>query len=275
MRAGRGLVLSNQESQRGANFHQLEVAFRHQIGALSLDISFKLTQPWSVLFAPSGAGKTTVLRVIAGLLVPQHGRIVSRVYPESNVDREFVLTDTADGVFVPPHKRVIRMVSQQGALFPHLNVLQNMKYRMPSMVRDESEAKAKEEAIAGILALCRITHLAEKMPRQLSGGERQRVALARSIAAGTGRVLLLDEPFTGLDLGLRDSLVADLRAWLAQRRTPVLQVTHDIGEAFATNAEVITLDDGRVSAQGPATEVLAAERERLLEQLNAAKKSPA
>jgi len=242
---------------------------KHRIGVLEIDAAFELTQPWSLLFAPSGAGKTTILRAIAGLLQPQHARIVSyariSLQAGGTMTAEYALTDTAKRIFIPPHQRAICMVSQNSALFPHLSVIKNIRYKLFNPARNP-QAQRHDEHLQAILALCRVEHLTAKMPSQLSGGERQRVALARSLAAG-GSLLLLDEPFTGLDAALRDQLIADLRVWLAQRGVPVLSVTHDISEAFQLDAEVLKLHEGRITAQGPASVVLAEERTRLLKQL--------
>lgn len=254
-------------------YSHLSFQMNHRIGALELDATFELTQPWTLLFAPSGAGKTTILRAIAGLLRPQQARIVSRLkIVQSNdppIVKEFVLTDTAAGIFMPPYRRVVRMVAQNAALFPHLSVLENVRYRFSDFARDSEERKGNEDHLRALLALCRVEHLTGKTPAQLSGGERQRVALARSLAAAGCRLLLLDEPFTGLDAALRDELIADLRVWLARRRnTLVLSVTHNLSEAFQLDAEVLKLREGRIIAQGPAAVVLAAERARLLTQLS-------
>jgi len=124
-----------------------------------------------------------------------------------------------------------------------------------------------EEKTEEMLTLFRICHVKEKLPAELSGGEAQRVNLARAAAASTG-LLLLDEPFNGLDLTLRSDLMHDMQAWAAKRNLCVLSVTHDIAEAFQLNAEVIKLSHGRITAQGPAAQVLAEERTRLLTQLN-------
>ncbi len=249
---------------------------KHSLGALDIDATFELTQPWTILFAPSGAGKSTILRAIAGLLHPRHARIVSRlrIVPSNAAPilSECVLTDTAADIFTPPHRRVVRMVSQNAALFPHLSVLQNIRYKFLRADRDREESQQFDDYLQSLLGLCRVEHLTAKMPSQLSGGERQRVALARSLAAAGYTLLLLDEPFTGLDAALRDQLIADLRAWLARRNVPVLSVTHDISEAFQLNAEVLKLHNGRITAQGPAATVLAEERIRLLAQLNGALK---
>ncbi len=248
----------------------LSFVMKHRIGVLEIDAAFELTQAWSLLFAPSGAGKTTILRAIAGLLQPQHARILvrHRIVPSNAppVTTESVLIDTAASISIPPHRRIVRMISQNAALFPHLSVLQNIRYKFLRADRDRNESQQFDDYLQSLLALCRVEHLTAKMPAQLSGGERQRVALARSLAAG-GSLLLLDEPFTGLDAALRDQLITDLRVWLAQRSIPVLSVTHDVSEAFQLDAEVLKLHAGRITAQGPASVVLAEERVRLLKQL--------
>jgi molybdate transport system ATP-binding protein len=244
---------------------------KHRLGALSLDAAFELTQPWSLLFAPSGAGKTTILRAIAGLLKPRHARIVSQgrisLQDSGMLNAESILTDTAAGIFTAPHRRAVCMISQNSALFPHLSVFQNIRYQFFDPSRSSEKRLANEELFRSLLALCRVEHLTAKMPAELSGGERQRVALARSLAVPACNLLLLDEPFTALDAALRDELIADLRVWLVRRNIPVLSVTHDISEAFQLNAEVLKLRDGRIAAQGPAETVLAEERTRLLAQL--------
>lgn len=248
-----------------------EVQLRHRVGPLSLDVRFELTQPWTVLFAPSGAGKSTILRIIAGLERPDSGFVAMRTTLATRPplpERLFVLTDTVAKIMVPPHKRVVRYVAQRPALFPHKTVLDNVIYRMPSMVRDEDERRERDAYLETILTLCRISELRHKMPSQLSGGERQRVALARAIAAGFGHLLMLDEPFTGMDGVLRDEMIAGLKEWQAKVGSPILMVTHDLGEVFATGAEVMRMEDGRIVAVGPAEVVLASERERLLRVLS-------
>jgi molybdate transport system ATP-binding protein len=250
----------------------LSFEMKHRVGALSLDVAFELTQPWTLLFAPSGAGKTTILRAIAGLLQPEGACLVSRLRTVPGnappIVGERILIDTARGISIPPHQRGVRMVSQNAALFPHLNVIKNIRYNFLRLDREPEENKQFDDYLQSLLALCRVEHLTAKMPAQLSGGERQRVALARSLAAGGYSLLLLDEPFTALDAALRDELITDLRAWLARGNIRVLAVTHDISEAFQLNAEVIKLQNGGIAAQGPASVVLAEERRRLLEQLS-------
>jgi molybdate transport system ATP-binding protein len=243
----------------------LNVQIQHRLGALQLDVAFTLTQPWTVLFGPSGSGKTTVLRAIAGFVRPDKGSIVSCFY-----GREFVMTDTAQKIFVKPHERNVRVAGQGAALFPHLTVRENIAFGARSETSGTA-ASIVQEAITRF----QLHALAAKFPSMLSGGERQRVAIARAATAavslGQGSILLLDEPFTGQDVRLRDELIEELRDWLAFMERPVLSVTHDVGEAFQLGTEVIKIADGRVVQQGPVAEVLAEERERLLDQLNAPK----
>ena len=248
----------------------LSVQLKHRVGTLAIDLAFELTQPWTVLFGPSGSGKTTVLRAIAGFVRPDQGQIILRL-----VGRDSMMADTAKKIFVPPHERRVRVAGQGAALFPHWTVQENIAFGAQTSADRTSAAAIVEESIARF----QLRGLAEKLPSMLSGGERQRVAIARAATAAVcvngGSLLLLDEPFTGQDLKLRDELIEELRDWLTQMRRPVLSVTHDVGEAFQLNAEVIKIADGRVVQQGPVASVLAEERTQMLEQLNASKKSPA
>lgn len=235
----------------------LSVQMKHRLGGLRFDLGFELTRPWTVLFGPSGSGKSTVLRAIAGLVWPEEARIVARVG-----GAEKVLTDTLRGVFVAAHLRPVRWSAQGSNLFPHLTVRQNVEYGVVG-------AGAGREMVDEVMERLRLNELAKKMAWEVSGGERNRVTLGRAIASTmTGEYLLLDEPFVGLDLRLRDELLGETRGWLEEKKTPVLSVTHDVGEAFQLGAEVIRISDGKVLRQGSAGVVLAEERERLLGQLS-------
>lgn len=234
----------------------LSLSMQHRQGALTFDVAFALTQPWTVLFGPSGSGKTTVLRAIAGLMRPDKGRIVLHSAAETT------LFDSATGISIPAHRRGIRLAAQVPALFPNMTALQNVAYGVPA-----SSSTLIEEALQRF----QLEPLADSKPWKLSGGERQRVAVARAAASAIAHgnsLLLLDEPFAGLHLPLRDALLEDLRGWLAQNNIPVLSVTHNIGEAFQLAAEVIKFSDGRVIQQGPVEHVLAEERHLLLTQLS-------
>jgi molybdate transport system ATP-binding protein len=243
----------------------------HRLGALRVDVEFALTQPWTILFGPSGCGKTTILRAIAGLLRPDVGRIVSISRPDTDWERRRPVVETASGFFLPTHKRRIAMAAQKPNLFPHLTVRENVAYGMVSLIQEGTiEEDGAEMSVLPMtdvaLGLLRIGHLAEKRPAALSGGEAQRVNLARVVSAARG-LLLLDEPFTGLDLALRSELIDDLRGWAAKRKLCVLSVTHDVAEAFELGAEVIKIADGGVVAQGRVGVVLGEERKRLIGQL--------
>jgi molybdate transport system ATP-binding protein len=247
---------------------RLSVQLRHRIGALKIDVEFELTKPWTILFGPSGSGKTTILRAIAGLLRPDFARIVSRDLADAGEQQSVTLVDTERGVFLPAHRRAVRFAPQQAALFPHLTVLENLTYGLRPGRKTADEMTVSESEIGHLLSSFRIAELASKRPVELSGGEAQGVNLARAVVAGNGHLLLLDEPFSGLDMPQRDELVGSL----LQRQSDaaagqILSVTHDVGEAFQIEAEVIRIADGRMVAHGPVKVVLAEERKRLLAQL--------
>jgi len=230
----------------------LQADIEHTLGDLSLRISCALSAPWTVLFGPSGAGKTSMLRVLGGLTRPERGRVILEGR---------TLVETESGVWVPPAKRGIGFVTQQPALFPHMDVTANVAFGLSGLSRSSSA-----ERVERMLQLFHATHLAERRPADLSGGEKQRVALARALAPEP-RLVLLDEPFTGLDADLKASILEQLKAWLAERKVPALYVSHDVAEAFQTAAEVMVIESGRIQAHGPAPVVLAGRREQLLRQL--------
>ena len=181
----------------------------------------------TALLGPSGCGKTTLLRLIAGLERPDGGSIHAGGKTLSTPER-----------LTPPEKRRIGMVFQEGALFPHLRVAENVAFGLP---RGPHRAETVEEA----LALVGLGGMGKRSPTSLSGGQRQRVALARALAPGPD-VLLLDEPFANLDPALRVELRAEVAALLRQLGITSVFVTHDQEEAFVMGAQVIVMRDGRV-----------------------------
>jgi molybdate transport system ATP-binding protein len=254
----------------------LSVRMRHRIGALEVDVDFRLDKPWTILFGPSGSGKTTILRAIAGLIRPDRAVIQHTMTSAKGAATSVVFEDRSAKARLAPYRRGIGYAPQEASLFPHMTVLGNVVYGARNDIGEEA---ARNELVESILGLLRISSLTSKYPAQLSGGEAQRVNLARALAtavAGSAcRLILLDEPFPGIEAVLRDEIIGDVTEWLNRRRIPVLSVTHDVAEAFQLGAEVIKIADGRVVEQGPVGVVLADERARLLAQLNGDRQNPA
>lgn len=230
----------------------LQVEVEHRVGDLLLRVSCTLSAPWTVLFGPSGAGKTSLLRVIGGLTEPDRGRVVLHGR---------TLVETEPRVWVAASQRGIGFVSQRPTLFPHMNVTANVSFGLSGL-----DGRSRKERVGHMLDLFQAGQLAKRMPGDLSGGEKQRVALARALAPGP-RLLLLDEPFTGMDADLKVSILQPLTAWLTERDVPALYVSHDVAEAFQTTSDVVVMDHGQIQAHGPAHVVLASRREQLLRQL--------
>jgi molybdate transport system ATP-binding protein len=216
-----------------------------------LDVSLQVSPGITILFGPSGAGKSTLLDCIAGLVRPDAGRIA--------IGGE-VLFDSQIGVNRPPQTRRVAYVFQTLALFPHMSAEQNVSYGLSDLPDQERSVRVDE-----ILKAFRVDTLRKRNPPEISGGERQRVALARSLVTQP-RVLLLDEPLTGLDSELKSAIVDDLRAWNAARRIPILYVTHSREEVDAVGERVIAMDHGRVVSEGLPMDVLEAPRRRRLAQ---------
>jgi len=210
-----------------------------------LKIQEEFLPGFTVLFGPSGAGKSTLLDCIAGLLAPDQGRI--------EFDGE-IFFDAGKGISLPPQKRNIGYVFQSLALFPHFSVEGNVAYGVLRLPADRRSGRM-ERALESF----HIRKLRGRMPGELSGGERQRVALARSVITEP-RVLLLDEPLTGLDGGLRQEILEDLREWNAEHRIPILYVTHNREEVDTIGDRVVAMVEGHVRGRGTPQEVLDAPR---------------
>ena len=236
---------------------RLEVRFRHRLGTLGLDVDFRTSAPRTVLFGPSGSGKSTILRAIAGVLKPQQGRIV--------IDGQVVF-DSARRIWIPPHERPMRWAPQRAMLLPWKTVRGQMPLGMS--VRDRQlSGPGWTDAMENVIDEFNLRNVADLEPHQLSGGQRQLVGVVRAAAGLRGRLLLLDEPFTGLDAAIRDRLIDDVHTWIGSSR--VLSVTHDIEEAFLLKAEVVRIADGQIEAQGRAEDILSQERQRVLRNLEA------
>jgi molybdate transport system ATP-binding protein len=213
----------------------LRLELSHPLRAYRLELSLELGAETVALVGPSGAGKTTVLRAIAGLLRPERGRIELGTATWLDTDR---------GVCLPPESRAVGLVFQEQALFPHLTVAQNVGY---AYGRDGAHE---------LLASFGLEALAAERPVELSAGERQRVALARALARRP-RVLLLDEPLSALDATTRAQLRTELRERLLAVGLPTLLVTHDFEDAAALAGRVGVLVDGRVVQTGTPAELVA------------------
>ena len=198
-----------------------------------LELKFASDADVTVLFGPSGAGKTQTLYAIAGLTRPERGLI--------RVDAA-TLFDAQRKIDLPPHRRGIGYVFQDYALFPHLNVLQNVAFATSrSTVFNSHQAPSEVYALLARFALGK---LVASYPHELSGGQRQRVALARALAARP-RLLLLDEPFAALDAPLRARLRAELLAVRAEFNVPMIVITHDPDDVAALGGLVVSMENGR------------------------------
>jgi len=213
--------------------------------AFQLKIKGEFSRGFTVLFGPSGAGKSTLLDCIAGLVKPDKGWI--------KWEGE-VFFDAGKRILLAPQKRRIGYVFQSLALFPHLSVEENIGYGLSGL-----GAAQRMENIGRVASAFHIQDLLRRKPGELSGGEKQRAALARSVVTNP-RILLLDEPLTGLDEGLRRAILEDLRGWNAEHRIPILYVTHNREEVDAIGDRVVTLVDGRVRGSGTPAAVLDAPR---------------
>jgi molybdate transport system ATP-binding protein len=211
---------------------ELEHPLRGFVASLALAVGERETL---ALVGPSGAGKTTVLRVVAGLLRPRSGRVVIG---------DGVLLDTARGIDVAPEHRRIGYVFQEYALFPHLDAYGNVRFGAGSRARADE-----------LLERFGIAHLAKARVTDLSGGERQRVALARALARDPD-VLLLDEPLSALDPHTRVEVRAELRELLASLGLPTLLVTHDFEDAATLASVVGVISEGRILQQGAPTDLV-------------------
>jgi molybdate transport system ATP-binding protein len=220
----------------------LGVEIRLARGEFALDVAFDCPPGITCVMGPSGAGKSTILSAVAGLVVPDAGRIA--------LGGELWL-DRARGIDVPVHARRLAYVFQGLALFPHLTALGNVGYGMPAVARPERRAKA-----LALLERLGVGHLARRRPRTYSGGEAQRVALARALARSP-RLVLLDEPFSALDRALRAQLSTLVRELANELGVPVVHVTHSVAEARRLADQVIRIERGKIVARGRPDDVLA------------------
>jgi len=220
-----------------SEFRMLNVDIVKKLPAFTLELSFSVEKETLVLFGPSGAGKSLTLNSIAGLVKPDSGLIAldGRTLFES------------PHTFVPVHKRGIGVVFQGYALFPHKTVAQNLQYGLQF-------ATAKTDSVGNMLRRLRLENLADRYPHQLSGGQQQRVALGRALITRPP-LLLLDEPFAALDMGVREHLQADILKLQQELELTVVIITHNLDDAFALGDKLAVIKDGTLCQFGAVNEV--------------------
>ena len=213
----------------------LRVDIAKQLGDFTLEAAFSSEGRVTGLFGASGAGKTSLVNIIAGLLRPDRGLIA--------LDDD-ILDDTAKSLHVPPHRRRIGYVFQDARLFPHMNVAENLDYgrRMNRLPEDPAQKSR-------ILDMLDIGHLHDRRPGKLSGGERQRVALGRALLSKP-RLLLLDEPLGSLDEGRKIEILPYLVRLRDEANVPMVYVSHDAAEMRQLATQIVMLRGGKVTALG-------------------------
>jgi molybdate transport system ATP-binding protein len=219
----------------------LAVDVTHRFGSFLLEARFVSEGRLTAFFGRSGSGKTSLVNIIAGVIRPDRGRIV--------LD-DTVLVDTKQRIFVPKYRRRVGYVFQEGRLFPHLTVRQNLLFGRWFTPRRE-----RNIGLDQVLDLLGIAHLLDRRPGALSGGEKQRVAIGRALLTSP-RLLLLDEPLASLDDTRKEEILPFIERLRDEAQVPIVYVSHSISEVTRLATTVVTILDGRVVAVGPPTEVL-------------------
>jgi molybdate transport system ATP-binding protein len=219
----------------------LSVRLQHKFRDFALDIDFEAPPGITVLFGRSGSGKTTIVNAVAGLLKPDAGRIA--------LDG-VALLDTEARLVLPPHRRKLGYIFQEGRLFPHLSVRQNLTYG-----RFFSGGSGDPDTFAQVVEMLGLGALLERRPGALSGGEKQRVAIGRALLAHP-RMILADEPLAALDEARKAEILPYFERLRDEIAVPILYVSHSAAEVARLATTVVALQDGRIARQGPAIEVL-------------------
>ena len=213
---------------------------RRRLDGFELDVAFQADEGRVVLFGPSGAGKSLTLQAITGVMRPDAGRVEVNGH---------LLFDSASGLNLPPQERRLGYVPQSYALFPHLTVEQNVAYGIQRL-----DAARRRALVQEMVELVGLQGLERRRPRELSGGQQQRVALARALASRP-ELLVLDEPFSNIDTGLRGTLRRELLDLQARSGITTLVVTHDLDDAFFLGSRIVVIDRGRVLQAGSREEI--------------------
>ena len=220
-----------------ADSTNIKLDFRKNLGSFTLEVDCTLETKVSAFLGVSGSGKSTLLNCISGTLTPDEGEIAFG---------DEILYASASGINLPPEKRRFGYVFQEGYLFPHLTVAQNIRYGQPNP-RKSTDA----------IAILEIGEFLQRYPKELSGGQRQRVAIARALAMEP-RMLLMDEPLASLDSALKERIIPYLHHVKEVFETPILYVTHAFSEAMALADEAFLIADGTIMASGEPHQLLTA-----------------
>ena len=219
----------------------IEVSAFKRLGDFTLDAEFAAEGRFIALFGHSGSGKTSLITIIAGLLRPERGRAV--------VDGT-TLFDTDRGIFLPAYRRRLGTVFQEGRLFPHLSVRQNLLYGAWF-----ARSAGRETSLARVADLLGIEGLLNRYPNRLSGGEKQRVAIGRALLAAP-KLLLMDEPLASLDDPRKQEIMPYLERLRDEARIPVIYVSHSVAEVARLSDTLVILSGGKVRAAGPTIELM-------------------
>jgi molybdate transport system ATP-binding protein len=219
----------------------LAVDIKHRLGTFLLDVRFAAERGLTALFGRSGAGKTSLINVIAGLIRPDQGRVVVE---------GVTVVDTERGIFVPVHKRRVGYVFQDGRLFPHLTVRQNLLYG-----RWFAPTPERHGELDRVVDLLGISALLDRRPAKLSGGEKQRVAIGRALLASP-RLLLMDEPLASLDEARKAEILPYIERLRDESGVPIVYVSHSVSEVARLASTVVLVSAGSVAAVGPTAEIM-------------------
>jgi len=219
----------------------IEFSVQKRQGAFDLDIAFSSPGGVTALFGRSGAGKSSVVSLAAGLSKPDQGRIAVK---------DQVLFDSKQGINLPPERRRVGLVFQDGRLFPHLTVRANLTYGEHLVPQAERWAE-----FGKVVELLGISHLLDRRPAKLSGGEKQRVAIGRALLSSP-RLLLMDEPLAALDGARKHELLPFIGKVAREFSVPILYVSHAIDEIIELANHLVVLDEGKVKGAGPVEDLL-------------------
>ncbi len=219
----------------------IEVDVTHRLGSFALDAKFSANGRFIALFGHSGSGKTSLINIIAGLVRPEHARVVIEGR---------TLADTARGLHLAPHRRRLGAVFQEGRLFPHLSVRQNLLYGAWF-----AGSPLRQARLSKVAALLGIEALLDRYPSRLSGGEKQRVAIGRALLASP-ELLLMDEPLAALDEPRKQEIIPYLERLRDEERIPIVYVSHSVAEVSRLSDTLVILESGKVRAAGPTIELM-------------------